>query len=1256
MTGLMAAAGLRLGWRASGAEAAGFMNVISECPSNPKIRLLGSDVGGIWRSQDAGKSWRRAKDDGSTSGNYKIASIVWFPAGTGDDGRVVVLAGNSAGGNSVIFESTDFGATFVTTWSPPGSGPGSTLVFSGDNNGVNPPSVQSGKGSNGQGLNQDGNPPFAAVVCIPNGGIPGDTASGFTHPRQTGYLGTVDAVNRFVYLASFRDGVWRIPYTSGVAWGAGGVKAPGASTTGTQVNALQVCAGIGKGIGFNTPSIAADFSDLYIGALTADPTDPFTLYLGTFGNGLWRCSVDHSTGAGTLVQVYTPSWTSFAANTTGPGMPAGTTRLDSGTVALGAGTGPARIHQFGWYSTGGVNTLIMVCNNSGVWAITGLLTSTPTFTNLSNPAVGPLPLDALICHWQSIGLYHGSDGLEHVPVDGGGNALLYVGCTRPHYASTIVTVTPSVGATTVAVTATGSFNIDRASTVKVFNGFAMPAVPISQPLTAATGSTLTFAAGLSSGDVALLASGAKPFQPGQSMLMAKLNAALVFQPVSNGAASISGWVDPWQGRFTTVLAGTASRIWWLGGSKAQASFMPDGNDCGPAVIRIPTGDTTHIQTSGRAGSWRTDDGFATAQPSVSGLLTTFSKGATPSDAETLVIAYSDYIAGWSGDGGRSVVLETLGLLLPVGYGYDNAVAGGRIYYAYGQRKLASGNATAQGGGVASRAAGTVPANPGSSVGAVGSGQPYWDEVLAAPDSTANLNDKFHRTTAAGGWGTADSAQAWTPLTSGGSTAAHFSTQTSVAGITAQSSVNLGDGTNGLAVILTPATTTGNDVIQAAASQSYWSGSVLIGTDQTSVAVGTDLHYGVRLISQGAANNTTYEIRFVSSHSAGGKSQLLVRKLIGGVADSTYPWNPAGAGASIAITGWGAQPANTLWTLAWAMTLDTSSGGPQIHVHVIDHLGNDSDTILGPNATTVVDNSGAPIVGPGQPECFTVPTAPGPSSDMHTFFAQMITTSVTGGSGGPTSKPYFAPLKLMAIPFDGVPGHASRLIAFVNQTAVMTKLIGTDTQFNPAAGDNPMGATTPGTGPVPGGQTMWVANAADFSVLYCMHSGVGVSRSLDFGVTWKLIWKPASFNTFNTGFAGGLAVDPASPNDLIVSLPASVVILQGAKTSTAALVGGLPTDITKVTVTAPASPPSPWQPGVCAWTTNMGFVIASRVVNLGDVATAWSCPHPSAPVWNRIDDANYRSVVRDVFAFNETVDRSLLVAHTSANGVLIRPLV
>lgn len=1343
--GMLAVAGQRMSWRASGAEAAGFFNFIVECPNTPSIRLAGSDVGGIWRSVDSGETWTRAADDGDTGALWKIASIIWWPVFTSsatDAGRVIALAGTSLGtgiGNSVVYESVDFGATFHTAWDNPSTGgasAGQTFGFSGDTNGTYGSPVGSGKGSNGSQNN-------VAIALPPGDGPPGDTNSGgFEHPRSTGYLGVVDTASHLVYLASFNDGVWRVPYTAGKPWIAPssptsptspgtGINAPGGSSPA----AKQIIDGIGQGIGFNSPNAgtASDHSDLYGRGLTADPSDPTTLYLATFGNGVWRIS--NANGSATAAPLYTPGWTlnsiDFFDAGSGSGWPTGTSPI-SGTA------GPCRVEQMGWYGS----TLIMACNNDGIWAIK-TPSATPTLTNLSAAGAGPdLPVasagGAGICHWQGLGLCHSSgDGLQHLPQDSFGNALIFASATKPKTYSSSKIVNSSFGggtnyttaSTTISVSSSSGWNVTACTSLKLFGNRQLPPIPIS----GISSGTITLGGTLTSAQVtALNASGAQVYMPCWTVAFASFNASLTAQSVSNGQTTTPGWVDPWGGSYDAIEWGT-TRTWWL---LPLIGFLPDGNNAGYPAIRVPQGAShiiTEVQLAGRSGIWLTQDGFDTSHPSVAGLLTTYSKGGVSGVTnKDVYICFSDFSGGYTPDDGFTVTAENFSGLGLTGtpYGYDAAVdtVGMNAYYAIAQRNLTSGNENGQAGYVFSRPAGPPAAD-------------FSDEILfpASGGSSINVTDTLHRATTSN-WGTSSDGSVWT-VPSGIAPATDFSTQTSLVfggnTITAGSAPN-GSGaalgaSDGLGLIksLTTDGTTGH-AINDATTQNLCSGSILLGFDSLSSAVAANLFAGVRILAMvgtsaagTASANTFYEARFITGS---GNTQIQLRKMVAGTVDTTDFFNVANAGVGIVVPTWGAPPVNTLWTLNWQLVGD-GSGGVNLTAWIIDHNGNDSRSIaktmsLTINSTAVTgtgfitsmdqlpvsgtnipagtifnyvssttgtlskqasatasvtatltfaitanDNASQAIPGPGNFVVFAGTSAL-PSSTVNAIVSRI--NSVGAGSGATSSKPGFAPLRLLAVPTGG---GTTQLVAFCNQTGVLTKLLGTDTQFNQSATsglNNPMGSVQPSQ------QTMWVVSnnltgsGATLPAIYALHPNYGAFRSNDYGATWLRIWGPGSansgFNTFNQGFIGGLAIDPAHPDDLIIITPnggtasgastGQIQILVNARTcsgtfsATTGLLGTGSPSLTTVSLTG-----GPAQPGVCMWIPAMGLIVTNRILNSGDVSTLWNCPSPSAgtPIWNRIDDPPYTNVTRQMFALNCTADFNHLLAHCSGNGVMVRAL-
>ena len=148
------------GFRQSGIEGGGFVNVIAADPTGSGVMIAGGDVSGLHRSTNFGDTWTQVNIGISGIDQLKVAAVAFSPttpgeiyAGVGDEGR-----------NGGVLVSTDAGRTWELR---------STAVqFSGGNN--------------------DGWP------TLPQ-----------KHPRSTGRLFAFDPGRDLVYAATFERGVYR---------------------------------------------------------------------------------------------------------------------------------------------------------------------------------------------------------------------------------------------------------------------------------------------------------------------------------------------------------------------------------------------------------------------------------------------------------------------------------------------------------------------------------------------------------------------------------------------------------------------------------------------------------------------------------------------------------------------------------------------------------------------------------------------------------------------------------------------------------------------------------------------------------------------------------------------------------------------------------------------------------------------------------------------------------------------------------------
>ncbi|NOY81070.1 MAG: hypothetical protein GXP31_08705 [Kiritimatiellaeota bacterium] len=105
---------LPFAWRSAPVWGGGAVMTVEISPHDPNLILAGSDVGGVFRSEDAGRSWRSASRGLDTRGDRAVADFLW----DGADPAVVYLAagecfGRPRGRYGGLWRSSDFGKSWV---------------------------------------------------------------------------------------------------------------------------------------------------------------------------------------------------------------------------------------------------------------------------------------------------------------------------------------------------------------------------------------------------------------------------------------------------------------------------------------------------------------------------------------------------------------------------------------------------------------------------------------------------------------------------------------------------------------------------------------------------------------------------------------------------------------------------------------------------------------------------------------------------------------------------------------------------------------------------------------------------------------------------------------------------------------------------------------------------------------------------------------------------------------------------------------
>ena len=148
------------GFRQSGIEGGGFVNVVSADPAGSGLMIAGGDVSGLHRSTDFGATWTQVNTGVTGIDQLKVASVAFSPSVPGE----IYAAVGDEGRNGGVLVSSNDGLTWELRSTVP--------QFSGGNN--------------------DGWPTLPPK-----------------HPRSTGHLFAFDPQRDLVYTATFEQGVYR---------------------------------------------------------------------------------------------------------------------------------------------------------------------------------------------------------------------------------------------------------------------------------------------------------------------------------------------------------------------------------------------------------------------------------------------------------------------------------------------------------------------------------------------------------------------------------------------------------------------------------------------------------------------------------------------------------------------------------------------------------------------------------------------------------------------------------------------------------------------------------------------------------------------------------------------------------------------------------------------------------------------------------------------------------------------------------------